>query len=292
MLSLPDGSPGLRLKQLYAQETLTLPGAYDAFTARLAYKAGAKAAYLSGGAISNALLGAPDIALTTLSEVSQVAARCAQAAPIPLICDADTGFGDVWNVARTVMEFQRAGLAGIHLEDQVIPKKCGHLEGKQMVTPDEMAKKIRAAIATRTDSDFHIIARTDARGVEGMDAAIDRAKRYADEGADMIFPEGLESAEEFERFRSELSVPLLANMTEFGKTPLLTTSAFASMGYQLVIFPVTALRTSAKAVSDLYATLLSEGTQSGVLDKMVTRKELYDLIDYPSYERQDQDWNR
>lgn len=292
MLSLPSTSPGALLRELYTKETLILPGAYDAFTARLAYKAGAKAAYLSGGAISNALLGAPDIALTTLTEVSQVAARCAQAAPIPLICDADTGFGDVWNVTRTVLEFQRAGLAGIHLEDQIIPKKCGHLDGKQLVTKEEMGKKVRAACESRTDPHFHIIARTDARDIEGMEGAISRAKHYVEAGADMIFPEGLTSESEFETFRSEIDIPLLANMTEFGKTPLISAARFAEIGYDVVIFPVTALRTAAKAVQDLYQTLLTEGTQANVMDKMITRKELYTIIDYQRYEDRDKELDR
>lgn len=269
---------------------VVMPGAFSALTALAAYKQGAKAVYLSGGAITNNLLGVPDIALTTLNEMSGVAAQACQVAPVPIICDADTGFGETWNTVRTVIEMERAGLAGIHLEDQVSPKRCGHLEGKEVVPTDHMETKIRAAVSAKRDPSFVIIARTDARGVEGIDAAIDRAKAYVQAGADAIFPEGLISEAEFEAFRKGVEVPLLANMTEFGKTPLITASRFGELGYQMVIFPVTALRVMLKAVEEFYAELLETGTQAGWMDKMRTRAQLYETIDYGDYTAQDAEW--
>lgn len=269
-----------------------MPGAFSPLTALAAYKQGAKAVYLSGGAITNNLLGLPDIAVATLDEMSGVAARACQVAPVPMLCDADTGFGEVWNVTRTVIEMERAGLAGIHLEDQVSPKRCGHLDGKEVIGCDHMVKKIAAAVAAKRDPDFMILARTDARGVEGFDAAVDRAKAYVDAGADGIFPEGLNSAEEFDAFRKAIpGVPLLANMTEFGKTPLISASEFEAMGYQMVIFPVTALRVMLKAVEEFYADLLATGTQAGWMDKMRTRAELYQTIDYAAFSEQEVRWD-
>lgn len=273
-----------------SEGTVVMPGVYNALTATLAARAGAQAAYLSGGATTNALLGAPDIALVTLNEMATVAAQCCQAAPLPILSDADTGFGDVWNVTRCVFEMERAGLAGIHIEDQVMPKRCGHLDGKALVAAEDMARKVRAAVEAKRDPNFLILARTDAAGVEGLDAAIDRAKRYVDAGADGIFPEGLQSEEEFAAFRAATDAPLLANMTEFGKTPLIPASRFAELGYQLVIFPVTALRVTVKAVGDFYAELLATGTQAGHMDKMATRKQLYAAVDYEEYEKTDAAW--
>jgi methylisocitrate lyase len=292
MLRAPLASPGGELRRLMSEGTVVMPGVYNALTAALAARAGAKAAYLSGGATTNALLGAPDIALVTLNEMAGVAAQCCQAAHIPILSDADTGFGDVWNATRTVLEMERAGLAGIHVEDQVMPKRCGHLDGKALVSPDEMAHKVRAAVQAKRDPAFLIVARTDAAGVEGLQAAIDRAKRYIDAGADAVFPEGLQSEDEFAAFRAATDVPLLANMTEFGKTPLIPASRFAELGYQMVIFPVTALRVTVKAVDDFYRHLLETGTQVGYLDRMVTRKELYAAVDYEEYEKTDAAWAR
>lgn len=268
-----------------------MPGAFSALSALAATKQGAKAVYLSGGAITNNLLGMPDIALTTLNEMSTVAAQACQVAPVPIICDADTGFGEVWNTTRTVIEMERAGLAGIHLEDQVSPKRCGHLDGKDLITCAQMESKIRAAVEAKSDPSFMVLARTDARGVEGIESAIDRAKAYVQAGADGIFPEGLVSEAEFAQFREALpGVPMLANMTEFGKTPLITASAFENLGYQMVIFPVTALRVMLKAIEEFYADLLATGTQAAYMDKMRTRAELYATIDYPEYEGKDLTW--
>jgi len=267
-----------------------MPGAFNALSALAAVRMGAEAVYLSGGATTNALVGVPDIALITLEEMSGTAARACQVTQVPIISDADTGFGETWNVVRTVIEMERAGLAGIHLEDQVSPKRCGHLEGKDVVPVAHMVSKIRAAVSAKSDPSFMIIARTDARGVEGLPAAIERAKAYIDAGADAIFPEGLADESEFEAFRKGISVPLLANMTEFGKTPLIPASRFEELGYQMVIFPVTALRVMLKTLEEFYGDLLATGTQAGWMDKMRTRQELYATIEYPDYTSQDQKW--
>ena len=267
-----------------------MPGAFSALTALAAYKQGAKAAYLSGGAITNNLLGVPDIALASLNEFASTAAQACQVAPIPMIADADTGFGETWNTVRTVIEMERAGLAGIHLEDQVSPKRCGHLDGKAVISSAQMESKLKAAVEAKRDSSFVIIARTDAYGVEGIQSAIDRAKAYIQAGADAIFPEGLTTESEFEQFRRAIDAPLLANMTEFGKTPLITAKEFEGLGYNMVIFPVTALRVMLKAVEEFYADLLETGTQKGWIDRMRTRQELYQTIDYAEYTAKDQSW--
>lgn len=290
MIRPPLASPGAALRAMMKEGTLCLPGAFNALSALAASKAGAKAVYLSGGAIANCQLGAPDIGLLTLTEMADIAARACQAAPIPMICDADTGFGEAWNVARTVIEMERAGLAGIHIEDQVMPKRCGHLEGKALISAEAMEEKIRAAIAAKRDSSFQIIARTDAAGVEGMSAAIKRAKSYVQAGADVIFAEGLASEHEFAEFRQAVPGPLLANMTEFGRTPLLSVSDFERLGYQFVIFPVSAMRVMLKSVEDFYSSLMQTGTQADWIGKMRTRAELYDLVDYTSYQESGISW--
>lgn len=284
-------SPGARIRELMAKGTVVLPGAYDAITAKLAANAGAEAIYLSGAGVSNSRLAAPDVALLTLDEMAQQAKYVCDAVQVPVIADADTGYGETWNVMRCVREFERAGLAGIHIEDQVSPKRCGHLDGKELIPAEQMQQKIRAAANARTDDSFLIIARTDARGVNGLEEAVSRANAYVGAGADCIFPEGLESAEEFAKFRSGVGgeIKLLANMTEFGKTPIIPTREFEVLGYNLVIFPMTAFRVMLKAVGEAYETLLREGTQAALMDRMKTRKELYDLIEYPAYERLDRD---
>jgi len=270
---------------------VVMPGVFNAISAVSARKAGAKALYLSGAGITNAGLGVPDIALATQTEFAQAAAAVAQVAPVPVISDADTGFGESLNVMRTVIEMERAGLAGIHIEDQVNPKRCGHLDGKSLIEAPAMAAKIRAAVDSKRDPSFMIVARTDARGVEGLPGAVERAKRYVEAGADAVFPEGLASEEEFAAFRKEVHVPLLANMTEFGKTPIIPVSRFGELGYEMVIFPMTAFRVMLKALDDTYAELLQSGTQAGLLDRMRTRQELYELIDYARYEAQDKGWS-
>lgn len=262
---------------------MLIPGAYDALSALAAQRQGAKAVYLSGAGMTNANLAVPDIALASLSEFTQVASWVTAAVSIPAIADADTGFGEEWNVVRTVCEYERAGLAGLHLEDQMSPKRCGHLNGKELVPMDHMCGKIRSAISAKRNPEFMIIARTDARGVEGIGSAIDRAKAYVAAGADAIFPEGLSSKEEFQQVRDAISVPLLANMTEFGKTPIIPLSDFQSIGYEMVIYPMTAFRVALKSLLDTYRELLDTGTQAGLLSKMTTRAELYELIEYEKY---------
>jgi methylisocitrate lyase len=283
-------SPGSRLRELMNEDIVLMPGVFNAISAVSAVRAGSRALYLSGAGITNAALGVPDIALATLTEFAQQAAYVTQVAPVPVLSDADTGFGEALNVARTVVEMERAGLAGIHLEDQVSPKRCGHLEGKTCIAADDMARKLRAAVDSKRDPSFVVTARTDARGVEGLEAAIERARRYEATGADAIFPEGLESEAEFEAFRKALRVPLLANMTEFGKTPIIPVSRFRDLGYNMVIFPMTAFRTMLKALDDTYAHLVATGTQDGILDRMRTRKELYEAIEYDAYDEADRRW--
>lgn len=283
-------SPGARLRAMMAEDTVLMPGVFNAISAVSAHKAGAQALYLSGAGITNANLGVPDIALATLTEFAQQAAYVTQVAPVPVISDADTGFGETLNVARTVIEMERSGLAGIHLEDQVSPKRCGHLDGKTCIAPDDMAKKIRAAVDSKRDDSFLIVARTDARGVEGLESAIERARLYEANGADAIFPEGLTSEAEFEAFRQALSGPLLANMTEFGKTPLIPVSRFRELGYQMVIFPMTAFRVMLKALDETYGELMRTGSQATFMDRMRTRQELYERIDYADYDRLDRQW--
>jgi len=290
MIRPPLNSPGQLLRDQMKEGIVVMPGAFSALTALAAYKQGAKAAYLSGGAITNNLLGVPDIALASLNEFASTAAQACQVAPIPMIADADTGFGETWNTVRTVIEMERSGLAGIHLEDQISPKRCGHLDGKAVVPTAQMVSKLKAATEAKRDASFIIIARTDAYGVEGIEQAIERAKAYVQAGADAIFPEGLTNDQEFEQFRRAIDVPLLANMTEFGKTPLISAKEFENLGYNMVIFPVTALRVMLKAVEEFYADLLATGTQAGWIDKMRTRQELYDTIDYADYTSKDQTW--
>jgi methylisocitrate lyase len=284
MICPPIDRPGQKLREMMEAGTVVMPGAFSAFSALAAFNQGAGAVYLSGGAMTNSELGAPDIGLATLEDFTRVATRACQAAPVPMICDADTGFGEIWNVRRTAIEMERAGLAGIHIEDQVNPKRCGHLDGKELIACGEMVLKIKAAIKAKKDSSFVVFARTDARGVEGLDAAIERAKAYVDAGADGIFPEGLTSEAEFEAFRSAIDVPLLANMTEFGKTPLIPASRFEELGYEIVIFPVTALRVILKSLREFYGDLLETGTQAAWMDKMATRAELYEEIEYDRYQ--------
>jgi methylisocitrate lyase len=292
MLRPPLNSPGARLRELMARDIVLLPGVFNPISAIAAHKAGAQGLYISGAGLTNANLGVPDVALATLTEFAQQAAAICQVAPIPAICDADTGFGETFNVARTVIEMERAGLAGIHLEDQVSPKRCGHLEGKSVIAPADMAKKVRAAVDSKRDPSFLIVARTDAAAVEGVDSAIERAKLYCDHGADAIFPEGLTSEAEFEAFRRGVDRPLLANMTEFGKTPILPTERFRELGYNLVIFPMTAFRVMLEAISEAYEELLETGTQAGLIDRMRTRTELYELIEYEAYTKKDQGWSQ
>src|ERR1044071_6426528 len=273
-------SKSKRLRELIAKGAVMMPGVPNASMARQVERLGFEAGYVSGAGMANATAGVPDIGLLTLTEVAQLAGYIARAVKIPAIVDADTGFGGSENVARTIQELEAAGLAGCHVEDQEFPKRCGHLSGKSLIDVDEMTGKIKAAVAARSDPDFMIIARTDARVVEDFGRTVDRAQRYIGAGADAIFPEALQSAEEFRDFASEIKVPLLANMTEFGKSPLLSFKELAGFGYRMVIFPQSAFRASIKASEALLRALKESGTQKEWLDQMQTRQELYRLLDY------------
>jgi methylisocitrate lyase len=271
---------------LRESDFLIIPGVFNPFTAILAKKVGFKAVYLSGAALTSSY-GLPDIGLITLDEVAEMIRRIKEVVDIPIIVDADTGFGEAINVYRTVRVLEKAGADAIQIEDQRMPKKCGHLEGKEVIEPLEMVQKIKAALKARKEA--LIIARVDSRGVIGLDDAIERAKIYLEAGADIIFPEALTSKEEFSKFAKEVKAPLLANMTEFGKTPYITAKEFKEMGYKYVIFPVTIFRVAAKAMKEALEILLREGTQINLLDKMITRQEQYEIIDYFFYEKLDKE---
>src|SRR5438132_5237871 len=273
-------SKASRLRELIGKGAVMLPGVANAAMARQVEQAGFEAVYISGAGMANATAGVPDIGLLSMTEVARLAGYIAQAVKIPAIVDADTGFGGAENVGRTIRELEAAGLAGCHIEDQEFPKRCGHLAGKSLVDVKEMVGKIKAAVAARIDTSFMIIARTDARAVEGFDRAVERAAEYLAAGADAIFPEALESADEVRDFAKEIDLPLLANMTEFGKSPTLTFQQLADFGYRMIIFPQSAFRVSMKASEKFLAALKKAGTQSDWLDKMQTRQELYDLLDY------------
>lgn len=279
-----------KLRELLKGEPLAVPGAFDAIAAKIARDVGFKALYVSGAATANGVAGLPDIGLMSLTEMVQTAGYVAGAVPdTPVIADVDTGFGGVHNVARTIREYERVGVAAVHLEDQVFPKRCGHLPGKAVISAEEMCQKIRAAVDARRDPDFVIIARTDAKAVHGLEDAVARARAYIDAGADMVFPEALNSREEFAEFARRMGgrAPLLANMTDFGQTPYLTQAEFAAMGYQITIFPVTTFRVMMKAVQDALIELKATGTQVGFLDRMLDRKELYRLVEYEEFEKVD-----
>ncbi len=272
-------------KLIRGDRIVVTPGVFSPAVAKLAEKAGFEALYFSGAGFSN-LLALPDLGMTTLTEVAGAARQVTSRVGIPLIVDADTGFGEALNVARTVEEMKSAGVAALHFEDQVLPKRCGHLEGKELVGADEMVKKLVSAREAAA-GEILVIARTDARTVEGLDSAIERAKAYSKAGADMVFPEALESKDEFAEFRRKVGVPLMANMTEFGRTPYMSAKEFESLGYNLVIFPVTAFRAAMKAAKATLSELKAKGTQKGVLGSLMPREEFYELIDYYRYEEAD-----
>ena len=273
---------------LASGKLLRMPGAFSPLVAMSIEKHGFQGVYVSG-AILSADLGLPDIGLTTLTEVSDRARAIARVTNLPTIVDIDTGFGEVASVARTIQMMEDAGLSGCHLEDQQFPKRCGHLDNKTLVDAKEMSQKIKAAVGAKVDKNFLVIARTDARGVEGIEAAIDRAKQYVDAGAEMIFPEALADESEFAKFREAISVPLLANMTEFGKSKLLTADQLTNLGYNVVIYPVTLLRLAMHAAEQGLQTLATEGTQESVVPNMQTRAQLYELLQYMSYQEFDEE---
>ncbi|MER7935952.1 MULTISPECIES: methylisocitrate lyase [unclassified Streptomyces] len=269
-------------EQLASGRLLRMPGAINPLSARLIQDTGFDAVYLSGAVLA-ADLGLPDIGLTTSSEIAARAQQTTRVTDLPVLIDADTGFGEPMNAARTVQLLEDAGLAGLHLEDQVNPKRCGHLDGKTVTPREEMVRRIRGAVDARRDPDFLLMARTDARSVEGLDAAIERAKAYVDAGADAIFPEALADEAEYEAFRKAVDVPLLANLTEFGKTPLLDTRTLENLGYNIALYPVTLLRIAMGAVEDGLRTIAAEGTQKSLLPAMQTRSRLYELLGYEEY---------
>ena len=273
-------SKAARLRELIAKGAITMPGVPNAAMARQVEQVGFDAVYVSGAGMANATAGLPDIGLLTLTEVAQLAGYIAKAVKIPAIVDADTGFGGSENVGRTIHELERAGLAGCHIEDQEFPKRCGHLAGKSIIDLEEMVERIKAAVAARHDPDFMIVARTDARAVEDFDRTVDRAQNYLAAGADAIFPEALQSAAEFRDFANEIDLPLLANMTEFGKSPLLSFEELSDFGYRMVIFPMSAFRVAMKASEEFLRALKKNGAQSDWLEKMQTREELYELLNY------------
>lgn len=292
---MPHSTKTRRLRELIDKQTVVLPGAFNALTAIQIERVGFNAMYISGAALA-AARGLPDLGLLTMTEVLSDSVTIANAVAIPALADVDTGFGSALSVMRTVREFEKAGIAGVQLEDQENPKKCGHLPGKRLISSQEMVGKIQAATDARRDKDFLVVARTDARGVEGLEAAVQRAQAYVEAGADAIFPEALESAEEFRTFAKQLAkhgakVPLVANMTEFGKTPYLSSSEFEDLGYRLVLFPVTALRVTTKAVEQTLRELKDHGSQRDLLGQMHTRQQLYELLQYEEYERHERSFH-
>ena len=269
-----------KLRALIRAGVIAMPGVPNASMALQVDRAGFDALYISGAGLANCTAGLPDVGLLTLNEVATLAGFIARAVKIPAIVDADTGFGGAENVGRTIYELERAGLAGCHLEDQEFPKRCGHLAGKRLVETDEMMAKIRAAAAAKRDRDFLIIARTDSRAVENFEGAVRRANAYVEAGADAIFPEALETRDEFRDFAREVKVPLLANMTEFGKSPSLGVQLLGELGYRMVIFPQSAFRVSMKATGEFFRALKEAGSPNQWLDQMQTRTELYATLGY------------
>ena len=283
-------TPGEKLRQAWATGAIMIPGVFNALTAKVAERLGYSAVYFSGGALSAGWAGLPDIGLLTLTEFSEQIAILARATSLPLLCDADTGFGEVINVERTVRSYEDAGAAGLHIEDQILPKRCGHLSGKSLIEPEAMAEKIRAAVQTRRDPAFVIVARTDARSVEGYSAALSRARIYLEAGADLIFPEALETVEEFANFARAVDGSLVANMTEFGRGPLIPFDELASHGYRAVLYPLTAFRAAMYAADQTLRELRETGTQRDALCRMQSRAELYDLIGYQDWEAKDRSY--
>ena len=287
---ISEKSPSDKRKEfkeaLQSGKLLQFPGAYNPMVAMLIEQKNFDGVYVSGAVMANSL-GLPDIGMTTLTEVSQMASAIAKVTSLPSIMDIDTGFGETMSVARTIKELTYLGMAGCHMEDQVNPKRCGHLDNKELVSTDAMVQKIKAAVEAKDDENFILIARTDARGVEGLEKALDRAKAYVDAGADMIFPEAMKDESEFEAFRKAVDVPLLANMTEFGKSRLLSKTELENLGYNLVIYPVTTQRLAMHAVEKGLDTISQEGSQESLLDEMQTRKRLYEVLHYEDYNAYD-----
>lgn len=281
-----NGSAGARLRAaLELERPLQVVGTINAYSALLAEAAGFRAIYVSGAGVANASFGLPDLGMTSLNDVCEDVRRITSATDLPLLVDADTGWGSAFNIARTCSQLIAAGAAGMHLEDQVSAKRCGHRPGKELVPPEEMVDRLKAAVDGRSDPQFVIMARTDAHAVEGQQAAVDRALKYVEAGADMIFAEALTTLDEYKQFTSAVNVPVLANITEFGKTPLFTTQELAGAGVRLALYPLSAFRAMSKAALDVYTALRRDGTQKNVMDLMQTRTQLYETLGYFEYEK-------
>lgn len=278
-------SAGARFRQaIAANQPLQIVGTINAYTAMMAERVGHQALYLSGAGVANASFGLPDLGMTSLNDVCEDIRRITAATSVPLLVDADTGWGGAFNIARTVKEMTRAGAAGFHIEDQVAQKRCGHRPNKEIVTQEEMVDRVKAAVDARADEQFFIMARTDALQQQGLDAAIARAQACVDAGADAIFAEAVHTLEQYEAFTKALNVPVLANITEFGQTPLFNKAELADVGVGMVLYPLSAFRAMNKAALNVYESILENGDQKAVVDSMQTRSELYDFLNYHAFE--------
>lgn len=281
-----ERSAGARFRRAVREEQpLQVVGAINAYCALLAQRQGFRALYLSGAGVANASFAQPDLGITTLNDVLEDVRRITAASPLPLLVDIDTGWGTAFNISRTIREMIRAGAAAVHMEDQVQAKRCGHRPNKQIVSTDEMVDRIKAAADGRTDEHFVIMARTDAFASEGLDAALERVRRYVEAGADMIFPEAVYTLEDYRAFCTNVDVPVLANLTEFGRTPLFGVDELREAGVGLVLYPLSAFRAMSQTAMDVYRTIREDGTQSGLTDRMQTREQLYDVLGYHDYEQ-------
>jgi len=280
-------SAGLLLRETVKNNTpLQIAGAINAYAAMMAEKIGFKALYLSGSGVASASYGLPDLGITTMNDVLEDVRRITKVTKLPLLVDIDTGWGSAYNISRTITEFEKAGAAGVHIEDQVAAKRCGHRPGKQIVSKQEMVDRIKSAIDGRKDPNFVIMARTDAFAREGMEKALDRAEAYIAAGADMLFPEALQTLDQFKSFTSRFTnTPILANITEFGKTPYLTKEELHKVGVGIILYPLSAFRAMNKAAENVYKTILNEGTQKNVINTMQTRDELYKYLEYEEFEK-------
>ncbi len=281
-----ERSPGARFRRAVREERpLQVVGAINAYCALLAERQGFRALYLSGAGVANASFAQPDLGITTLNDVLEDVRRITAASPLPLLVDIDTGWGTAFNISRTIREMVRAQAAAVHIEDQVQAKRCGHRPNKQIVSCDEMVDRIKAASDGRTDDQFVIMARTDAFASEGLDAALERVRRYVEAGADMIFPEAVHTLEDYRAFCGNVDVPVLANLTEFGKTPLFGVDELRDAGVGLVLYPLSAFRAMSQTAMDVYRTIREDGTQSGLTERMQTREQLYEVLGYHDYEQ-------
>ena len=281
------GSSGKKFRKLVAESRpLQIVGAVNAYSALMAEKIGHQSIYLSGGGVAASSFGVPDLGITSLADVLEDAKRITQVTSLPLLVDADTGWGGALNIARCVREMINSGVAAIHIEDQVSQKRCGHRPNKAIVSTNEMVDRIKAAVDAKTDPNFVIMARTDSLAIEGMQSAIDKATAFAEAGADMIFPEALNTIEQYREFSDALDVPILANITEFGQTPLFTKEELSDAGVDMILYPLSAFRAMSKAALNVYQHILQDGHQNNVLESMQTREELYDFLNYHQYELQ------